>query len=86
MYCGVRPINANFIHYGDRHSCFNMETHDIMVEECLPENCNSYWKELCVVPETVNWEKIHLRNFKCTIDFRLRSFYFKVFHKAIAVQ
>ena len=38
----------------------------IMVEECVPENCNSYWKELCVVPETVNWEKIHLRNFKCT--------------------
>ena len=55
----------------------------IMVEECVPENCNSYWKELCVVPETVNWEKIHLRNFKCTID-TLRSFYFKIFHKAIA--
>ena len=56
----------------------------IMVEECVPENCNSYWKELCVVPETVNWEKIHVRNFKCTIDTLFRSFYFKIFHKAIA--
>ena len=56
-----------------------------MVDECLPENCNSFWKELCVVPESLNWEKIHLGNVKCTIDSRLRSFYFKVFHKAIAL-
>ena len=61
-----------------------MHNYHIMVDECLPENCNSFWKELCVVPETMNWEKIHLRKFKCTIDSRLRSFYVKVFHKEIA--
>ena len=31
-----------------------------------------------------DWEEIHLRNFKCTIESRLRSFYFKIFHRAIA--
>ena len=30
------------------------------------------------------WKEIHTRNFKCTIESKLRSFYFKVFHKAIA--
>ena len=29
-------------------------------------------------------ENIHLRNFKCTIESRLRSFYYKIFHRAIA--
>ena len=35
-------------------------------------------------PEELDWDEIHVRNFKCTIDTRLRSFYFKVFHNAIA--
>ena len=34
--------------------------------------------------EEIDWEEIHFRNFKCTIETKLRSFYFKVFHKAIA--
>ena len=29
-----------------------------------------------------DWEEIHLRNFKCAIESRLRSFYFKIFHRA----
>ena len=31
-----------------------------------------------------DWEEIHLRNFRCTIESRLWSFYFKIFHRAIA--
>ena len=34
--------------------------------------------------EDTDWEEIHTRNFKCSVDTRLRSFYFKIFHKAIA--
>ena len=32
----------------------------------------------------LDWDKIHLMNFKCSIDTRLKSFYFKAFHNAIA--
>ena len=35
-------------------------------------------------PEETDWEEIHLRNFKCCIETKLRSFYFKICHKAIA--
>ena len=34
--------------------------------------------------EETDWDEIHIRNFKCSIDTRLRSFYLKNFHKAIA--
>ena len=44
-----------------------------------------FWQDLSEEdPEDLDWEDIHLRNFKCSIDSRLRSFYFKVFHNAIA--
>ena len=32
----------------------------------------------------VDREDIYIRNYKCTIETQLRSFYFKLFHKAIA--
>ena len=32
----------------------------------------------------LNLDEIHNRNIKCTIETQLRSFYFKVFYKAIA--
>ena len=35
-------------------------------------------------PEETEWGEIHLRNFKCCVETKLRSFYFKIFHKAIA--
>ena len=31
-----------------------------------------------------DWDEIHVRNLKCSIDTRLRCFCFKIFHKAIA--
>lgn len=45
----------------------------------------AYWKDNVLVPINVNWEKVHCINFFCNLDTKLRSFYFKVFHKAIAV-
>ena len=34
--------------------------------------------------EDTDWEEIHNRNFRCSIDTRLRSFYFKILYNAIA--
>ena len=33
--------------------------------------------------DEVQWNYIHNANFKCTIETQMRSFYFKLFHKAI---
>lgn len=59
--------------------------YNTMIEKCFPERRYDYWNNIVDVQQDVSWEKIHLRNFYCTIDTRLRSFYFKVFHKTIAL-
>ena len=51
------------------------------------QNRMDFWKKLGNADDEVedtDWDEIHIRNFKCSIDTRLRSFYFKIFHKAIA--
>ena len=56
-------------------------------ETCIPENQMDFWEKLGNADDEVeetDWDEIHIRNFKCSIDTRLRSFYFKIFHKAIA--
>ena len=50
-----------------------------------PDKRYSFWDERLPIPVTINWEKVHYTNFFCTIDTKLRSFYFKIFHKAIAL-
>ena len=47
-----------------------------------------FWEDLMDDPsvcENLEWEEIYTRNFKCTIETQLRSFYFKIFHKAITL-
>ena len=41
------------------------------------------WMDLLNVLEEVEWDYIHKVNFTCTIETQLRSFYFKLFHRAI---
>ena len=56
-------------------------------ETCIPKNRMEFWENLDDANdgfEDTDWEEIHTRNFKRSIDTRLRSFYFKIFHKAIA--
>ena len=52
------------------------------------KNSMGFWEKLNVGVtddvEDTDWDEIHIRNFKCSIDTRLRSLYFKIFHKAIA--
>lgn len=38
-----------------------------------------------MIPATNNWADTHKNNFLCSIDTKLRSFYFKIFHEAIAL-
>ena len=58
-------------------------------ETSIPKNRMEFWEKLNVGVvddvEDTDWDEIHIRNFKCSIDTRLRSFYFKIFHKAIAL-
>ena len=51
----------------------------------LPEKRYEYWNNQITVPGNIDWEKVHKVNFACTIDTKLRSFYFKIFHKTIAL-
>ena len=43
------------------------------------------WIDCLDVVDEVEWNYIHNANFKCTIETQMRSFYFKLFHKAICL-
>lgn len=51
----------------------------------VPMNRYEYWNSKILLPVNINWEEVHISNFTSTIDTRLRSFYFKIFHKTIAL-
>ena len=51
----------------------------------IPDKRYDYWNAKITVPLDVKWETVHKVNFTSTIDTRLRSFYFKLFHKTIAL-
>ena len=53
-----------------------------MLECSVPEKQMIFWNDL-YDPDQIDWKKTHMNNFKCTISTRIRSFYFKVFHRAI---
>ena len=52
----------------------------VLGNQCSPQNRYDYWYDKLTVPQDTNLEKIHVSNFRCTIDTRLRSF-----HKTIAL-
>ena len=60
-------------------------SYTLLLGSHVPEKRYAYWSDNLPVPVTTNWEKVHKANFFCTIDTKLRSFYFKIFHKAIAL-
>ena len=59
--------------------------YDILIGSHVPDKRYQYWGDKMPVPVNLDWEKIHISNYFCTIDTKLRSFYFKIFHKAIAL-
>ena len=61
------------------------DAYTVLFGSQVPDNRYDYWCNNLPVPVSLNWEKVHNTNFFCTIDTKLRSFYFKIFHKAIAL-
>ena len=62
-------------------------TYSIMLDKSSPSKATTFWENQfndTVDWHDLEWEDIHNRNFKCTIETQLRSFYFKIFHRAIA--
>ena len=62
-------------------------TYSIMLDASPSEKAITFWEVLFsdfVEDKDFEWENIHNRNFKCTIETQLRSFYLKIFHRAIA--
>ena len=53
-------------------------------ETCIPEKKKKLGNADDEV-ENTDWDEIHIRNFKCSINTCLCSYYFKIFHKAIAL-
>ena len=58
--------------------------YSVMLESCVSEKQMIFWNDL-YDPDQINWKKTHMNNFKCTISTRIRSFYFKLFHRAIGL-
>ena len=58
--------------------------YSILRDKHIPDKRTTFWENLADDSEEVDWDKVHFTNFKCSIDTRLRSFYFKIFHNAIA--
>lgn len=56
----------------------------VMLKTSLPEKQFEYWDNFSE-SDINDWEKIHLSNLKSTNITRIRSFYFKLFHRAIAL-
>ena len=59
--------------------------YNLLLGVCVPHKGYGYWNDTLTVPVSIEWEKIHRNNFFCTLDTKFRSFYFKIFHRAIAL-
>ena len=57
----------------------------VIQDSCTPDKRYEFWKNIVTLPPDLNWKLVHDVNFWCSIDTRLRSFYFKIFHKSIAL-
>ena len=58
-------------------------SYSVLLDKHIPDKIITFWNNECADAnlDDEEWKEIH---FKCTIESKLRLFYFKVFHKAIA--
>ena len=59
-----------------------------LLDHTPPEKSLNFWNNLFnfdAEKQDWEWKDIHTCNFKCTIETKLRSFYFTLFHRAIAL-
>ena len=59
--------------------------YNLLIGFHVPDKKYSYWSDNLPVPVATCWKNVHNTNFLCTINTKLRSFYFKIFHRAIAL-
>ena len=59
--------------------------YNLLLGNSCPDKRYAFWQCNLPVQPNINWNKTHNTNFLCTIDTKLRSFYFKIFHNAIAL-
>ena len=51
--------------------------YSLMLDKCLPDKQISFWEAFAdFTVDSVDWEEIYRRKFKCSITSKLRSFYF----------
>ena len=58
----------------------------ILKKKVSPLDTELFWFDTLDMvgdPEDIDWSQTHENNFSCSIETQLRSFYFKIFHKAI---
>ena len=55
----------------------------ILKDNDSPIDTEIFWFDTLGMEGDIDWSIIHDSNFRCSIETQLRSFYFKVFHKAI---
>ena len=50
-----------------------------------PDKAEPFWNEVLDIEndDDIDWQSIYDNNFKYTIETQIRSFYFKIFHRAI---
>ena len=51
----------------------------VLRNQCSPQNRYDYWHDKLTGTQDTKGDKIHVNNFCCTLDTRLRSFYFTSF-------
>ena len=86
----ISELNHDTLFEKIRSKLFNTKktpkyAYTILLQTCAPEKKMAFWNDIHQDQNQLNWDKIHTNNFKCTINTRIRSFYFKLFHKAIAL-
>ena len=58
-------------------------SYSILKEKHSPFDTETFWFDTLDMQGDTDWGMIHENNFSCSIETQLRSFYFKIFHKAI---
>ena len=58
-------------------------SYSIFKEKHSPFDTETFWFDTLDMEGDTDWGMIHENNFSCSIETQLRSFYFKIFHKAI---
>ena len=61
-------------------------SYSILKENVSPNNTEDFWFETLNVDGDLDWCTIHDNNFSSSIETKLRSFYFKIFHRAMLYQ